>query len=455
MKKLRESQIHVPPHFDVTGAIGAAMLARESMNGTPTSFKGFGVSQTEYETVSFVCKSCANHCEIKKVKIAGETKPLFYGGICDKYELSDRKIKHDDIPDLFAEREKLLVGDYQLKKTDDKISIGLPRGLMNYWQLFPFWRSFFTELDFNLVISDESDRKIITDSLETMVSETCLPVELIHGHVLNLIEKNVDYIFLPFVVNSQGEKENPTNNCNCPWVQSHPYLIKAAFPEKITKKFLIPTLHFRYFERALKSELQRFFTDKFKLPKSKILKAIDNANLVQKQFEQQLKTKGREAISKLRDDRWNLVIIGRPYNTGDSALNLRLNRKLKNMNVLAIPVDYLPLEEENIFDDYPGMYWPNGQKILKATRYIARTKNVFAIYLSNFRCGPDSFLMHFVKKEMKGKPFMHLEVDEHSADAGMVTRIEAFLDSLKGWAANNSSEKEKTDNNGFRSKRNS
>ena len=442
-------QIHVPPHFDVTGAIGAAMLARESMNGTPTSFKGFGVSQTEYETVSFVCKSCANHCEIKKVKIAGETKPLFYGGICDKYELSDRKIKHDDIPDLFAEREKLLVGDHQLKKTDDKISIGLPRGLMNYWQLFPFWRSFFTELDFNLVISDESDRKIITNSLETMVSETCLPVELIHGHVLNLIEKNVDYIFLPFVVNSQGEKENPTNNCNCPWVQSHPYLIKAAFPDKITKKFLIPTLHFRYLERALKSELQRFFTDKFKLPKSKILKAIDNANLVQKQFEQQLKTKGREAISKLRNDRWNLVIIGRPYNTGDSALNLRLNRKLKNMNVLAIPVDYLPLEEENIFDDYPGMYWPNGQKILKATRYIARTKNVFAIYLSNFRCGPDSFLMHFVKKEMKGKPFMHLEVDEHSADAGMVTRIEAFLDSLKGWAANNSSEKEKTDKTEF------
>ncbi len=429
--------IHVPPHFDITGAIGAAILARESINGNPTSFKGFGVSQTEYETDSFVCKSCANHCEIKRVKITGESKPLFYGGICDKYELSDRKIKQDDLPDLFSEREELLVGDYNVEKAVDKTSIGLPRGLMNYWQLFPFWKSFFKDLDFNLIISDESDRKIITNSLETMVSETCLPVELIHGHVLNLIDKNVDYIFLPFVVNSQGEKNNPTNNPNCPWVQSHPYLVKAAFPDEITRKFLVPTLHFRYFERVLKKELQQFFTEKFKISKSKILKAIDNANKAQQAFEQNLKINGREAISKLDNKRMNLVIIGRPYNTGDPALNLRLNRKLQNMNVLGIPIDYLPLEEENIFDDYPGMYWPNGQKILKATRYIARTKNVFAIYLSNFRCGPDSFLMHFVKKEMNGKPFMHLEVDEHSADAGMITRIEAFLDSLKGWAINN------------------
>ena len=106
------------------------------------------------------------------------------------------------------------------------------------------------------------------------------------------------------------------------------------------------------------------------------------------------------------------------------------------MNVLSIPLDFLPLEEENIFDVYPGMYWPNGQKILQATRIIAKNKKLFAVYLSNFRCGPDSFLLHFVKKEMNGKPFLHLEVDEHSADAGMITRIEAFLDSLKGWKTN-------------------
>ena len=87
------------------------------------------------------------------------------------------------------------------------------------------------------------------------------------------------------------------------------------------------------------------------------------------------------------------------------------------------------------------------RKYCRPVGYVAKTENLFAVYMSNFSCGPDSFLTHFVRKEMKGKPYMHLEVDEHSADAGMITRFEAFLDSLKGWAANKSSEKEINRNN--------
>ena len=116
----------------------------------------------------------------------------------------------------------------------------------------------------------------------------------------------------------------------------------------------------------------------------------------------------------------------------DPLLNLRLVEKLINLNTLPIPVDFLPLLEENIFDDYKMMYWPNGQKIMSASRIVQKNDNLFAVYMGNFRCGPDSFLTHFVRKEMKGKPYLHLEVDEHSADAGLITRFEAFLDNLSG-----------------------
>ncbi|MBN1118307.1 MAG: hypothetical protein JXA77_13945 [Bacteroidales bacterium] len=435
--------IHVPPHFDITGAIGAAILAREAMPaGQKSKFKGFEVSKTSYETSNFICKSCANHCEIKRVKVEGETKPLYYGGICDKYEFDERKKAGNNLPNLYEEREELLVDDYEITENKKQISIGLPRGLMNFYQNFPFWRTFFSELDFNLVLSDESDRKIITTSLETMVSETCLPVELIHGHFMNLIDKGVDYVFLPFIVNAKGEKENPTNNCNCPWVQAHPYLLKAAFTdENLQEKMLVPTLHFRYFDRVLRKELQDYFSEKFNIPKSKINKAVDAADKAQSLFEMQVKLKGEAVFKELNDSVRKVVIIGRPYNTGDPMLNLRLVKKLLNINVLPIPMDFLPLHQEDIFDDYPSMYWPNGQKILKASRIIAKRDDLFAIYLSNFRCGPDSFLLHFVKKELKGKPFLHLEVDEHSADAGMITRIEAFLDSLKGWEVNHAEKK--------------
>jgi len=431
--------IHVPPHFDVTGAIGAAILAERKMNnGTPSTFKGFKISKTGYKTKNFVCKHCSNHCEIKMVKIDGETKPLYYGGICERYEVRDKKNNHTQPPDLFKERTDTLLNGFVNKEKSNNICIGIPRGLTVFYQQFPFWRHFFEELGFQVIISDETNRKIITDSLETMVSETCLPVEIIHGHVMNLLEKEVDYIFLPFIVNVKGEKDNPTNNCNCPWVQSYPYLLKTAFTDPtIREKLLIPTLHFRYFERVLKKELSQYFSQKFKLSKNLVINAIQKAIKKQEEFDINVSLKGRTVLENLSKEDYAFVLIGRPYNTSDPSLNLRIVKKLLNLNIVTIPLDFLPLEEENVFTDYPSMYWPNGQKILAAAKYIAKHKNLFAIYLGNFRCGPDSFLIHFFKDEMKGKPFLHLEIDEHSADAGMITRIEAFLDSLKGYNKQN------------------
>jgi predicted CoA-substrate-specific enzyme activase len=434
-EKITGKSIIIPPHFDVTGAIGAAILAKNSMSaGQKTRFKGFLISKIPFTISSFTCHACTNNCEIQQIKIEGESKKLFYGGRCEKYELDERKGKGKDIPNLFEERLAMLMGDYREEPKNGKISIGIPRALMVFYQQFPFWRSFFEQLGFRVVISDPSDQQIVTRSIELMVAETCLPVELMHGHVDNLLKKNVDFVFQPFIVNVKGTKENPTSNCNCPWVQSFPFMVRSAFPdEKIREKFLTPTLHFRYFERAMKKELSAFMKDKFGIPVSKTKKVIDIADAAQTQFEEAVKSRGREVMANLPKDKKALVILGRPYNSTDPLLNLRLVEKLINLNTLPIPVDFLPLLEENIFEDYKMMYWPNGQKIMSASRIVRKHKNLFAVYMGNFRCGPDSFLTHFVRNEMKGKPYLHLEVDEHSADAGLITRCEAFLDSLNGY----------------------
>jgi predicted nucleotide-binding protein (sugar kinase/HSP70/actin superfamily) len=248
------------------------------------------------------------------------------------------------------------------------------------------------------------------------------------------ISKKVDYIFQPFIVNAKGKKDNPTNNCNCPWIQSYPFMVRSAFTDqKIRELFLTPTLHFRYFERALKKELSAFMKEKFGIPVLKTKKVIDIADAAQTRFEDAVLQRGKEVMSNLPKDKKALVILGRPYNTTDPLLNLRLVEKLINLNTLPIPVDFLPLVDENIFKDYKMMYWPNGQKIMSASRIVRKNDNLYAVYMGNFRCGPDSFLTHFVRKEMKGKPYLHLEVDEHSADAGLITRCEAFLDSLTGY----------------------
>ncbi len=426
-------KITIPPHFDVTGAIGMAMIAKDSIKDNQTRFKGFAVRNLTYSLDKFTCKACSNQCEIRRVKVEGSNKPLYYGGRCEKYETDERKSKGKDIPNLFEERTGLLLKDYDEEKNKGKTTIGIPRSLMTFYQRFPFWNEFFNQLGFNVVLSRKTDPKMVAQSLEMLTAETCFPIETIYGHVKDLEEKNVDHIFLPFVVNTPADDDNPTANCNCPWIQSYPFMIRAAVKDKpVSEKLLTPTLHFRYRERALVKELAGFFGEKFNIKKGDIKKAINLAFDKQNEFENTVRRRSEEVYNNLPDDKECLVILGRPYNTSDPELNLRLAEKLKNLNVFPIPVDYLPVHKEYVFDDYDSLYWPNGQKILAASRIVSKNEKLHAIHMSNFRCGPDSFLAHYIREEMKGKPYANIEVDEHSADAGVITRVEAFLDSLKG-----------------------
>ncbi len=437
-EKIIGKKIHIPPHFDVTGAIGAAMLARDYIHekGTETRFKGFDISKTPYKVKLFTCKECSNECEIRRVQIEGESKALYYGGRCEKYEMDERKGKGKGIPDYFQEKVNLLLEGYEteedIERDEGKQTIGIPRALMVFYQFFPFWRTFFEHLGFRVVISGESDNTLIKKSLEMIIAETCFPVELIHGHIDDLFQKQVDYIFAPFIINSQAEEDNPTSNYNCPWIQTYPFMVKPALEDEQKEKLLVPTLNFRYFGKVLNKELSDFMWVKFRIPKSRVVKGIQLAQEAQEAMQDKVKSMGKEVLSNLPEDKECLVILGRPYNTADPSLNLRMIEKLINLDVFPIPIDFLPLEQELITKDYDKMYWPNGQKILAAARLVAKDPRLHAIYMGNFRCGPDSFLSHFVHEEMAGKPYMELEVDEHSADAGMITRYEAFLDSLRG-----------------------
>jgi predicted CoA-substrate-specific enzyme activase len=433
-EKVTGKKIHIPPHFDVTGAIGAAMLARDHVkeNGLETRFKGFDISKIPYKVDRFTCKECSNQCEIQRVRIEGEKKPLYYGGRCEKYERDERKGKGVGIPNYFEERLRMLTDGYDPKIDPAKTTIGIPRGLMVFYQQFPFWSTFFKELGFNVAVSEETSNRTIRKSLSLIVAETCFPVEVMHGHIYEMLESDSDYVFTPFIINSKASPDNPTSNVNCPWVQTVPFMVKASLPEDHRGKLLSPTLNFRYYGKVLEKELYDSIGKKFGISRKKIAAAMERADSRQTEFEEKVKQRGREVLEELPEDREVLVIMGRPYNTGDPALNLSMVEKLINLDVLPIPMDFLPLEKENITNDYNKMYWPNGQRILAASRIIARDPRLHGIYMGNFRCGPDSFLAHFVHEEMAGKPYMEIEIDEHGADAGMITRYEAFLDSLKG-----------------------
>jgi predicted CoA-substrate-specific enzyme activase len=433
-EKVTGKKIHIPPHFDVTGAIGAAMLARDYVreNGLETRFKGFDISKIPYKVDRFTCKACSNQCEIRRVRIEGEKRPLYYGGRCEKYELDERKGKGAGIPNYFEERIGMLMEGFDPAIDPAKKTVGIPRGLMVFFQQFPYWSTFFKELGFNVAVSEETSNRTVKKALSMIVAETCFPVEVMHGHVFELLRMGVDHVWLPSVVNSKAEKENPTVYYNCPWVQTVPYMVRALLRRtEDEKKLMTPALHFRYSGAVLNRELASYMGARFGFAPSAVRDAVREADRAQCDFERRVREAGREAMERLDGKREAIVVIGRPYNTNDPQLNLNLIHKLMNLEVLPVPMDFLPLEKENIYGEYRMMYWPNGRRILEAARIVANDCRLNAVYLGNFRCGPDSFLSHFVREEMKGKPYLQLEVDEHSADAGMITRCEAFLDSLR------------------------
>jgi predicted nucleotide-binding protein (sugar kinase/HSP70/actin superfamily) len=179
----------------------------------------------------------------------------------------------------------------------------------------------------------------------------------------------------------------------------------------------------------LKKELMRAF-DKFGVSHGAMFWAMRAAEKAQTEFEAAIRAKGREVLSNV--DEKSLVIVGRGYNAMEKGMNLRIPEKLATLGVLSIPMDMLPLDEvSELSAEWPNMYWRSGQSILKAARYIAGNPKLYALYIGNFSCGPDSFILKFFRQELGDKPYLHLEIDEHSADAGAITRCEAFLDSIE------------------------
>ena len=459
-------QIIVPPDHDVTGAIGMALIAMKHMKNqlsavsyqqsgekliTPntelqTKFKGFELSRRAYDISSFECKGCPNVCEINKIRIEGEKSHLFYGGRCEKYDVR-KKTLENKIPDLFAFRDEILwkahlkyrerlnvnseesiersLGDLsRFTSHVSRIKIGIPY-IFYFHDFLPFWTTLLWELGFEVEVSPETDRNIIDAGLETVLAETCFPVKTAHGHIKYLIDKGVDAILIPSFVNMNNANDAFDTGFACPYTQTIPYLAKTAFQDL---KALVPIVDMSQGEAFLKTELKRIFKP-YSIKTSRISRAFRTACAEQDKFTKAIKDKGHEVISSLKERA--VVIIGRAYNSFDRGVNLNIPKKLADLGVISLPMDFLPVENSPVNQDWPNMYWRAGQRILSAARIIRTNPLLHAVYIGNFSCGPDSFITKFFDEEMSGKPYLHLELDAHSADAGAITRCEAFLDSIE------------------------
>jgi predicted CoA-substrate-specific enzyme activase len=431
-------EIRVPPHHDVTGAIGAALLAMEEMarrrqrdQKVVSTFKGFRLANKHIKTTSFDCKACPNICAVNKLVIDGKST-IYFGARCDRFERAGQpKNRAGQVPDLFAERNVLLLSGYEEpdERRSDRPRVGFPRVLL-FHDMFPYWRAFFDTLEFDLILSTPTNPKILRDSAEHANAEMCLPAKLIFGHVDNLINRGVDYIFLPSVRNRENIAPGQTQNFCCPYIQTVPSLVQAYLE---VEQIVQPILTFPYYLLwpQVRRKMLKNVAFELNVSERRIKKAAQAAAIAQKEYYRKLKCRGQEIINHLPPDKKAIVLIGRPYSTGDPGICQDLSYKLRQLGELPIPMEYLPLEKVDISERYDNIYWRSGQDILAAAKVVRDHPQLQAIYLTNFGCGPDSFLIGFFRQIMYPKPFLLLEIDDHTADAGIMTRCEAFLESLK------------------------
>jgi predicted CoA-substrate-specific enzyme activase len=424
----------VSPYAHVMGAWGAALIAKERMEGrqTGTSFRGLDLSRRRITLRTERCEQCANGCELTFAKIEGVAEEPSWGYMCGR-EPGEKKKRTVREYRLFELREKLLRESGQVELPPDAPAVALPRSLSMYTYL-PLWRRFFGELGFRLKVSPVTNPEIKKLAGEIAAGDFCFPVKAALGHGRWAFEKaGADWVFIPHTVSNQPNRYT-TNSYFCPYVQSYPSLVKTALDLHgvDTSKLLAPVLDLRWPEKKQVMELTEKVGAAIGAGPKRVKKAWAAALASQREFEDACRAEGEAALKEIMAGaRPAVLILGRPYNTCDPGLNLELVRKIAERGHTVVPLDFLPFDPSELGEEFSNIFWNYPQRIIHAMKKYRDNPMLYPVYFTNFNCGPDSFIETYAEHLSGEKPMLILGLDEHDADAGYITRIEAFLDVLK------------------------
>jgi predicted CoA-substrate-specific enzyme activase len=429
MSAIIGKRVIVPPFNGVIGALGVAHLAREKMkDGRPTSFRGFAIDQVDYDMSEFTCKGCTNECQMQRFTIDGEQ--TYWGDKCAvRYRKAARSDRQPAIEDLVSLRERELTAGYNADAGSGPV-IGLPFCLSTYdWA--PFWLAVFKELDVRVLLSDPTNNQIAKRGLEATVAEPCFPVQVAHGHIRSLLEKGVDFVFVPNNISAPGDPlEKPS--FFCPWNQTLPFVVRAApFIFEHRHKVVAPTLWFNGGADVVAASLaEAFGAIGLRWRARQVQHAVQLGFEAMGRFQSLIAEAGRRALATLDETgEPGVVLLGRSYNIYDRGVSLDVATKLRKYygaNVLGF--DFLAAEADGQRWHEDTMYWHSGARVLAAASFTRDRPNLHLIYITNFKCGPDSYVKHGVLNAA-GRPFLTLQFDGHNNDAGILTRCEAYLES--------------------------
>ena len=401
----------VSPYFAVSGAVGAALLAAEAQGVLsvqtgvtadktfpPSNFKGWDLSGTSHAA--------------RRV---------------DPEEIAANRAFFHKVDEMYLE-------GYDPVRDPAKKTVGIPRALMLH-KLFPMANAFFKQLGFNVVLTDASDEETVRLAQASAQGETCYPVKLVHGHMAQLLDAGVDYVFMPSVHTIRHLKSTVPHNYACTYMQSIPAIVaKELDYEGHGITLLNPQMNLDFGQGAMAEVMLEVGAQLGRTPQE-TARAMLAGGFAVTEFTRKTEELGDQLLASLKPGERVIVIITRNYGIVDPALNMGIPDLLLDRGQKVITVSHLHAHDLGISADYPGVVWPFGQHILSGAKLVRRDPRLFAVYLTNHGCGPDTMISHLFAEEMAGKPYLQIEMDEHYSKVGVETRVEAFLNAIEHYEA--------------------
>lgn len=424
-----------PDIAGIMGAFGAALIARERYMHRPhetTMLSLDDIINLTYTTTMSRCRGCVNHCVLTINRFEGG-RQYVSGNRCER-GLGVEKAKRD-IPNLFTWKYHRLF-DYE-PLTADKATrgvVGIPR-VLNMYENFPYWATFFKELGFRVMLSPQSSHQIYELGIETIPSESeCYPAKLAHGHISWLIKRDVPFIFYPCIPYERKEVPGAGNHYNCPMVTSYSENIKNNMEELKEKnvKFLNPFMAFTS-EEILSRQLQEVFKKEFDIPESETKKAAKKAWNELAQARTDVEKKGEEVLQYLKDTgKHGIVLAGRPYHI-DPEINHGIADMITSYGFAVLTEDSVShlgkVERPLVVTDQ----WMYHSRLYAAATFVKTQDNLDLVQLNSFGCGLDAVTTDQVSDILtrSGKIYTVLKIDEVNNLGAARIRIRSLISALR------------------------
>ena len=438
-----------PDIAGVMGAYGAALLARDRAGaaGSSNLLSRDEINNLEVKHTNAHCGRCSNNC-LLTINSFGNGRRFITGNRCEKGS-GKPKSEQSQAPNLFKFKNRLLFEREGLSADEaPRGTVGIPRAL-NMYENFPFWHAFFTKLGFSVVLSDPTTRKTYEAGTESMPSESvCYPAKLSHGHIMNLLEKDTDFIWMPCIRWERQEDETAGNHYNCPIVMSYPQALGLNVDELAD-----PTVEFidAFIPYDKKSELKRRLFElvqvkrredaaagkgRFKgddITRAEVDEAVNVAWEADLEFKEQMRRKGDEVLQWIEDnDAHGIVLAGRPYHN-DGEINHAIPEMLQGFGFAVLTEDSVahkmsPERPIRVVDQ-----WMYHSRLYRAARFVATRNDLDLIQLQSFGCGLDALTTDQVQEilEASGKIYTVLKIDEVSNLGAARIRVRSLMAALK------------------------